>query len=116
MFAVGSSAGASFTSKNAIAELAEARSPTRLWITEHHSMPGVSSCVPTVILARLTAHTRRLRLASGSVLLPNHAPLTVAEQRHCHSCEWPVGRRFFSEVAEARYAWQVDRVLPPDLR
>lgn len=43
-------------------------------------MPGVSSSSPAVLLARLTAHTTRLRLGAGGVLLPNHPPLIVAEQ------------------------------------
>jgi len=77
---VGISAHESFASTIDIAELADVRGFTRLWITEHHSMPGVSSSVPAVILARLTAHTSQLRLGSGGVMLPNHAPLAVAEQ------------------------------------
>ncbi len=47
---------------------------------EHHSMPGVASSSPAVILAHLAAHTSRIRLGSGGVMLPNHAPLAVAEQ------------------------------------
>ncbi|MGP4000997.1 LLM class flavin-dependent oxidoreductase [Streptomyces sp. 8N706] len=52
----------------------------RFWVAEHHSMPGVASSSPAVILAHLAAHTDRIRLGSGGVMLPNHAPLVIAEQ------------------------------------
>ncbi|MEU6402166.1 LLM class flavin-dependent oxidoreductase [Streptomyces sp. NPDC046985] len=64
----------------ALARLAERRGYHRHWIAEHHSMPGVASSSPAVILAHLAAHTERIRLGSGGVMLPNHAPLVIAEQ------------------------------------
>ncbi|MFF9346907.1 LLM class flavin-dependent oxidoreductase [Streptomyces sp. NPDC014734] len=63
-----------------IAQLAERRGFHRYWVAEHHSMPGVASSSPAVILAHLTARTERIRLGSGGVMLPNHAPLVIAEQ------------------------------------
>ncbi|MEV7957786.1 LLM class flavin-dependent oxidoreductase [Streptomyces sp. NPDC088252] len=63
-----------------IAQLAERRGFHRYWVAEHHSMPGVASSSPAVILAHLAAHTERIRLGSGGVMLPNHAPLVIAEQ------------------------------------
>ncbi|WP_124271873.1 LLM class flavin-dependent oxidoreductase [Streptomyces sp. ADI96-02] len=63
-----------------IARLAERRGFHRFWVAEHHSMPGVASSSPAVILAHLAAHTERIRLGSGGVMLPNHAPLVIAEQ------------------------------------
>jgi luciferase family oxidoreductase group 1 len=63
-----------------LARLTEARGFHRYWVAEHHSMPGVASSSPAVILAYLAAHTERIRLGSGGVMLPNHAPLVVAEQ------------------------------------
>lgn len=63
-----------------IARLAERRGFHRYWVAEHHSMPGVASSSPAVILAHLTARTERIRLGSGGVMLPNHAPLVIAEQ------------------------------------
>ena len=63
-----------------IAKLAEGRGYHRYWVAEHHSMPGVASSSPAVILANLAAHTERIRLGSGGVMLPNHAPLVIAEQ------------------------------------
>jgi luciferase family oxidoreductase group 1 len=64
----------------ALAKRAEARGFHRYWVAEHHSMPGVASSSPAVILANLAAHTMSIRLGSGGVMLPNHAPLVVAEQ------------------------------------
>ena len=52
----------------------------RLWVTEHHSMPGVAASAPAVLLSYLASVTDRIRLGSGGVMLPNHAPLVVAEQ------------------------------------
>src|SRR5690606_28953242 len=63
-----------------LARLAESRGFHRHWVAEHHSMPGVASSSPAVILAHLAAHTSRIRLGSGGVMLPNHAPLVIAEQ------------------------------------
>ncbi|MFG2624747.1 LLM class flavin-dependent oxidoreductase [Streptomyces sp. NPDC048473] len=63
-----------------IAQLAERRGFHRYWVAEHHSMPGVASSSPAVILAHLAARTERIRLGSGGVMLPNHAPLVIAEQ------------------------------------
>ncbi|QYA94412.1 LLM class flavin-dependent oxidoreductase [Streptomyces anulatus] len=63
-----------------IAKRAESRGFHRFWVAEHHSMPGVASSSPAVILAHIAAHTERIRLGSGGVMLPNHAPLVIAEQ------------------------------------
>ncbi|WP_405742203.1 LLM class flavin-dependent oxidoreductase [Streptomyces sp. NBC_01525] len=63
-----------------LARIAERRGFHRYWVAEHHSMPGVASSSPAVLLAHLAAHTDRIRLGSGGVMLPNHAPLVIAEQ------------------------------------
>ena len=52
----------------------------RYWVAEHHSLASVASSAPEVIIARLAAATTRIRVGSGGVMLPNHAPLTVAER------------------------------------
>jgi luciferase family oxidoreductase group 1 len=78
--------GVGLTSRDALlatvetARLAERRGFTRYWVAEHHSMPGVASSSPAVILSHLAARTDRIRLGSGGVMLPNHAPLVIAEQ------------------------------------
>jgi luciferase family oxidoreductase group 1 len=52
----------------------------RLWVAEHHNMPGIASSSPPVLIAHLAEATSTLRIGSGGVMLPNHAPLVVAEQ------------------------------------
>lgn len=63
-----------------LAREAEALGYHRFWVAEHHNMVSVASTVPAVLLAHLGAATSRIRLGSGGVMLPNHAPLAVAEQ------------------------------------
>ena len=53
---------------------------TRYWVAEHHNMPAVATTNPPVLIAMLASATERIRLGSGGVMLPNHAPLVVAEQ------------------------------------
>lgn len=53
---------------------------TRFWVAEHHSMPGIASSAPAVLIGAIAAATSRIRVGSGGVMLPNHAPLVVAEQ------------------------------------
>ena len=62
-----------------LAQLAESLGYVRLWFAEHHGMPAVASAAPEVLIAHVAAHTRTLRVGSGGVMLPNHAPLRVAE-------------------------------------
>jgi luciferase family oxidoreductase group 1 len=52
----------------------------RYWVAEHHSMPGIASSAPAVLAGQIAAATSTIRVGSGGVMLPNHAPLTVAEQ------------------------------------
>jgi len=52
----------------------------RFWAAEHHSMPGIASSAPAVLAGQIAAATSAIRVGSGGVMLPNHAPLTVAEQ------------------------------------
>lgn len=53
---------------------------TRYWVAEHHNLPGIASAAPAVLIGQLAAATSTIRVGSGGVMLPNHAPLTVAEQ------------------------------------
>ncbi|AXK44363.1 MsnO8 family LLM class oxidoreductase [Brachybacterium saurashtrense] len=52
----------------------------RFWVAEHHTVPGIASGAPAVLLAAIGQRTDRIRLGSGGVMLPNHRPLVVAEQ------------------------------------
>ncbi|WP_018599011.1 LLM class flavin-dependent oxidoreductase [Mycobacterium sp. 155] len=63
-----------------LAQTADRLGYTRYWVAEHHNMPAVAATSPPVLIAHLAAHTSQLRLGSGGVMLPNHAPLAVAEQ------------------------------------
>jgi luciferase family oxidoreductase group 1 len=63
-----------------LARRAEELGYLRFWVAEHHNMPTVASTSPPVLLAHLGASTSSIRLGSGGVMLPNHAPLVVAEQ------------------------------------
>ncbi len=64
----------------ALAQTADRLGFTRYWVAEHHNMPSVGATSPPVLIAYLAAQTDQLRLGSGGVMLPNHAPLAVAEQ------------------------------------
>lgn len=64
----------------ALAQTADRLGYTRYWLAEHHNMPSVGATSPPVLIAYLAAQTARIRLGSGGVMLPNHAPLAVAEQ------------------------------------
>ena len=64
----------------ALAQTADRLGFTRYWVAEHHNIPSVGATSPPVLIAYLAAQTSQLRLGSGGVMLPNHAPLAVAEQ------------------------------------
>lgn len=64
----------------ALARHVEALGFKRFWVAEHHNMDGIASSATAVLLGYLAAGTRTLRLGSGGVMLPNHAPLVIAEQ------------------------------------
>jgi luciferase family oxidoreductase group 1 len=63
-----------------LARHAERLGFTRYWVAEHHSLPGIASSAPAVLAGQLAAATSAIRVGSGGVMLPNHPPLTVAEQ------------------------------------
>ncbi len=63
-----------------LAQHAETLGYDRLWLAEHHNMDGIASSATAVLLGFIAANTRTLRLGSGGIMLPNHAPLVVAEQ------------------------------------
>jgi luciferase family oxidoreductase group 1 len=63
-----------------LAQTAEGLGYARYWLAEHHNMPAVAATSPPVLIAYLAGQTSRIRLGSGGVMLPNHAPLAVAEQ------------------------------------
>lgn len=64
----------------AVAQRAEQLGYTRIWYAEHHNSETIASSAPAVLIAHVAAHTTTIRLGSGGVMLPNHSPLTIAEQ------------------------------------
>jgi len=64
----------------ALARRVEELGYRRIWVAEHHNMPSIASSSPAVLIAHLAAATSTIRVGSGGVMLPNHAPLVVAEQ------------------------------------
>ncbi|MDO8390527.1 MAG: LLM class flavin-dependent oxidoreductase [Actinomycetota bacterium] len=76
----GQSSGDALRTTAALAQAADRLGYTRFWVAEHHNMPSVACTSPTVLMAHLAAITQHIRVGSGGVMLPNHAPLVVAEQ------------------------------------
>jgi luciferase family oxidoreductase group 1 len=76
----GETARESFAATVALAQHAEKTGYRRVWYAEHHNMSSIASSAPAVLIAHVAAHTKTIRLGSGGVMLPNHAPLTIAEQ------------------------------------
>jgi luciferase family oxidoreductase group 1 len=76
----GMTARDAFDAGVAIARTAEEAGYTRIWYAEHHNMATIASSATSVLIAHIAAHTERIRLGSGGVMLPNHTPLTIAEQ------------------------------------
>ncbi len=76
----GADAAAALANSADLAPYAEALGYHRYWLAEHHNMPGIASSATAVLIGHLAATTSRMRIGAGGIMLPNHAPLTVAEQ------------------------------------
>jgi luciferase family oxidoreductase group 1 len=76
----GMTARDSFEASVAIARTADTLGYRRIWYAEHHNMATIASSATSVLIAHVAAHTERVRLGAGGVMLPNHSPLTIAEQ------------------------------------
>jgi luciferase family oxidoreductase group 1 len=76
----GSSPAQALRNSVALAREVEQLGYTRHWVAEHHNMPGIASSSPAVLLAHLADATSTIRVGSGGLMLPNHAPLAVVEQ------------------------------------
>ncbi len=63
-----------------LARLCDTLGYTRYWVAEHHNLPAIASSAPDIMIGQIAAVTERMRIGSGGVMLPNHAPLTVAER------------------------------------
>jgi len=78
--AAGASAADALAGTTMAAQAADRLGYRRFWVAEHHNIPAVASTAPEVLIAHLAANTERIRVGSGGVMLPNHAPLAVAER------------------------------------
>src|ERR671916_801593 len=76
----GQTPGESIAASVALAQQAEQSGYRRVWYAEHHNMPTIASSATSVLIALVGAQTSSIRLGAGGVMLPNHSPLTIAEQ------------------------------------
>ncbi len=76
----GADAAQAFANTLDLARHAERLGFNRYWLAEHHNMPGIASAATAVVIAHVAAGTRSIRVGSGGIMLPNHAPLAIAEQ------------------------------------
>src|SRR5689334_21438953 len=72
--------GDALAATRGLAQAADRAGYHRYWLAEHHNMPAVAATNPPLLIALVAAATSRIRVGSGGVMLPNHAPLVVAEQ------------------------------------
>jgi luciferase family oxidoreductase group 1 len=76
----GGDASAALRNSRDLAQHAERLGYRRFWVAEHHNMPGIASAATAVVLAHAGAATSTIRIGAGGIMLPNHAPLAIAEQ------------------------------------
>jgi luciferase family oxidoreductase group 1 len=76
----GSDAAQAFRNSLDLAQHAERWDYRRFWLAEHHNMPGIASAATAVVIGYIAGGTKTIRVGSGGIMLPNHAPLVIAEQ------------------------------------
>jgi luciferase family oxidoreductase group 1 len=76
----GSTAAQSFKNSLDLAQHGERWGFHRYWLAEHHGMPGIASAATAVLLSNIAAGTKTIRVGAGGIMLPNHAPMVIAEQ------------------------------------
>jgi luciferase family oxidoreductase group 1 len=76
----GSSGATALRNSIDLAKFAEQLGFNRYWMAEHHNLPSVASSAPEIMIGQIAAATTQIRVGSGGVMLPNHAPLMVAER------------------------------------
>src|SRR5262245_23413893 len=76
----GATAANALKNSVSLAQHAEKLGYNRYWVAEHHNMPGIASAATAVVIAHLAAATLKIRVGAGGIMLPNHAPLLIAEQ------------------------------------
>src|SRR3954470_23625644 len=76
----GSDAAAALRHSLDLARHVEGLGYRRFWVAEHHNMPGIASAATAVVIAHVAAGTKTIHVGAGGIMLPNHAPLLIAEQ------------------------------------
>ncbi|MET0284481.1 MAG: LLM class flavin-dependent oxidoreductase [Polyangiales bacterium] len=76
----GGSAGEALRNTLDLAQHAERWGYRRFWLAEHHNMPGIASAATSIVIGHVAAGTKTIKLGAGGIMLPNHAPLVIAEQ------------------------------------
>src|SRR3979490_1533474 len=76
----GGSAADAFHNTLDLARHAEQLGYWRYWLAEHHNMPGIASAATSVVIGHVAGGTSTIRVGAGGIMLPNHAPLMIAEQ------------------------------------
>src|SRR5437899_3973557 len=76
----GGDAALAFRNTVDLAQHAEDWGYHRFWLAEHHNLPGIASAATSVMIGHVAGGTRRIRVGAGGIMLPNHAPLVIAEQ------------------------------------
>lgn len=76
----GATPGQALADSVVAAQKAEALGYQRIWYAEHHNMAAIASSATSVVIAHVAAHTKKIRLGAGGIMLPNHSPLVIAEQ------------------------------------
>jgi luciferase family oxidoreductase group 1 len=77
---VAADARAALDNARDLAQLAEQLGFRRFWIAEHHNFPGIASAATSLVIQHVAAGTQRIRVGAGGIMLPNHAPIVIAEQ------------------------------------
>jgi luciferase family oxidoreductase group 1 len=104
----GSTPAQSFANSLALARHGERLGYRRFWLAEHHNMPGIASAATAVLIGHVAGGTERIRVGAGGIMLPNHAPLQVAEQfgtlaaLHPHRIDLGLGRAPGTDQAAAK--------------
>jgi len=76
----GASSGDALRNSLDLAQHAESWDYNRFWLAEHHGMPGIASAATSIVIGYVAGGTKRIRVGSGGIMLPNHSPLVIAEQ------------------------------------
>ena len=92
----------------ALARAAETYGYYRYWLAEHHNMPGIASAATSIVISQVASATKSMRVGAGGIMLPNHAPLVIAEQfgtlatLHPNRIDLGLGRAPGTDMATAR--------------